>query len=236
MCILQARATSTRLPGKVLEPVLGRPMLARQIERIQAASRLDALVVATSDQGSDDPIATLCAGLGVECHRGSLDDVLDRFHGAAGPVRPSHVMRLTGDCPLTDPEVLDALVGLHLDGDFDYSSNTQQRTFPHGLDAEIFTLALLERAWREARSPYEREHVTPFMYAPPTGARQGVLLDAVDRSRMRWTVDYPEDLEFVRGVFGALYPAKPAFTRNDVYALLEVRPELVELNARHAIH
>jgi len=169
-------------------------------------------------------------------HRQDRGVAIELVHAAADAVRPSHVLRLTGDCPLTDPEILDALIDVHLDGDFDYSSNTQQRTFQHGLDAEIFTLALLERAWHEARSPYEREHVTPFMYAPATGARQCVLLDAVDRSGMRWTVDYPEDLEFVRGVFGALYPANPGFTRNDVYALLEVRPELVELNARHAIH
>ena len=130
LCILQARVSSTRLPGKVLKPILGEPMLARQIERIARAERVDALTVATSDQASDDGVAGLCERLGVDCYRGSLDDVLDRFYQAARRSGPSHVMRLTGDCPLTDPAILDALVELHLAGDFDYSSNVEERTYP----------------------------------------------------------------------------------------------------------
>jgi len=234
LCILQARVSSTRLPGKVLRPILGEPMLARQVERIRAATRIDGLVVATSDRPSDDDVAVLCARIGVACHRGSLDDVLDRFHGAAAPYRPAHVMRLTGDCPLTDPAILDALVALHLRGGQDYSSNVLERTYPDGLDAEIFTFELLERAWHEARTPYEREHVTPFMYAPGTGLHLGSLRDTVDRSNERWTVDHPDDFELVRGVFEALYPANPAFTTDDVHHLLRAHPELAALNASNA--
>ena len=170
LCILQARVSSTRLPGKVLKPILGEPMLARQIERIARAERVDALTVATSDEPSDDGVAGLCERLGVDCYRGSLDDVLDRFYQAAQRSGPSHVMRLTGDCPLTDPAILDALVELHLAGDFDYSSNVEVRTYPVGLDAEIFRYELLVRAWRNATSPYEREHVTPFMQEGGPGA------------------------------------------------------------------
>ena len=234
LCILQARVSSSRLPGKVLKPILGEPMLARQIERIRRARRIDALTVATSDAPSDDGVAALCQGLGVDCYRGSLDDVLDRFYRAAALSHPSHVMRLTGDCPLTDPALLDALVELHLAGGYDYSSNVEERTYPDGLDAEIFTYPLLERAWREATTSFEREHVTPFMRHAVPGVRHGVLKDRVDRSDMRWTVDYPEDYEFACRVFEALYPRNPAFDAEDVHDLLLAHPEIAAVNARRA--
>jgi spore coat polysaccharide biosynthesis protein SpsF len=231
LCILQARVSSTRLPGKVLKPILGEPMLARQIERIGRAGRVDALTVATSAQSSDDAVAALCDQLGVDCYRGSLDDVLDRFYEAARRSEPSHVMRLTGDCPLTDAAILDALVELHLAGAFDYSSNVEVRTYPVGLDAEIFRHDLLVRAWREATSPYEREHVTPFMRQAAPGSRHGVLKDRIDRSNQRWTVDYPEDFDFARRVFEELYPNDPGFGADDVHRLLLDHPEIAALNA-----
>ncbi|MEA2578154.1 MAG: spore coat polysaccharide biosynthesis protein SpsF [Chloroflexota bacterium] len=236
LCVLQARVSSSRLPGKVLMPLLGEPMLARQIERIQRAKLLDAITVATSDQPSDDGIAGLCASLGVDGFRGDLDDVLDRFYGAAAPRRPDHVVRLTGDCPLTDPALLDALVDIHTSGGYDYSSNVHPRTYPDGLDAEIFTFDLLEQAWREATSPAERSHVTPWMYETATGIRQGSLRDSQDRGHLRWTVDYPEDYEFVRRVFEALYVRDPAFGTEDVHELLRSHPEIAAINAHLATY
>jgi spore coat polysaccharide biosynthesis protein SpsF len=235
LCILQARISSTRLPGKVMQPILGEPMLARQIERIKRADRIDRLIVATSHEPGDDAIQELCTTLGVDCYRGSLADVLDRFYRAAEQYRPGHVMRLTGDCPLTDPTMLDALIELHLDGGYDYSSNVIRLTYPDGLDAEVFTYALLERAWREARLPHEREHVTPFMRQTRPDIRCGSLEDETDRSAMRWTVDYPEDYDFVRRVFAALYPVNPVFGANDVYRLLEAHPEIAALNAHRVV-
>ena len=154
--ILQARASSRRLPGKVMKPILGRPMLERQIERLRRARRLDKLVVATSTDPSDDPIAALCRSLAVECFRGSLDDVLDRFYQAARRAAPRAVVRLTGDCPLADPAVIDQLIELHARGGYDYTSNTLTRSYPDGLDAEVTQLHCLEAAWREARLPSER--------------------------------------------------------------------------------
>jgi len=236
LCVLQARVSSSRLPGKVLMPLASEPMLARQIERIQRANRLDALTVATSDQPSDDSIAELCAGLGVECFRGDLEDVLDRFYRAAAPSRPDHVVRLTGDCPLTDPALLDALVDLHTSGGYDYSSNVHPRTYPDGLDAEIFTFGLLERAWREATSQAERSHVTPWMHESAAGIRQGSLQDGQDRGNLRWTVDYPQDYEFVRRVFEALYVRDPAFGTDDVHDLLRSHPEIAAINAHLATY
>jgi spore coat polysaccharide biosynthesis protein SpsF len=231
LCILQARASSTRLPGKVLKSILGEPMLARQIERIARAGRVDALTVATSDLASDDGVAAVCEGLGVDCYRGSLDDVLDRFYGAAQRSEPGHVMRLTGDCPLADPAILDALVELHLAGGFDYSSNVEERTYPDGLDAEVFRYDLLVRAWQEATSQYEREHVTPYMRQAGTRSRRGSLKDRVDRSNLRWTVDFPEDFAFVSRVFEELYPDDPGFGAEDVHRLLLAHPEIAALNA-----
>ncbi len=209
-------------------------MLDRQIERIRRAGRIEGLVVATSIEPTDTPVAALCEQLGVECFRGSLADVLERFYQAALPHAPRHVMRLTGDCPLTDPGLLDALAEQHLAEANNYSSNVHERTYPDGLDAELFSFAALEAARRLAKTQFEREHVTPFMYQGGHGFRLGALKDTVDRSKLRWTVDYPEDYEFVCQVFAALYPQNPAFGMSDVLRLLEQRPELAAINARHA--
>lgn len=234
LCILQARMSSTRLPGKVLKPILGQPMLALQIERIRRAQGIDALVVATSEEASDEPIEALCRSLGVPCYRGSLSDVLDRYYQAAASWHPRNVMRLTGDCPLTDPGVLQQLVDLHLGGEYDYSSNVHDRTYPVGLDAELFRYPLLAQAWAEAQTPYEREHVTPYFYRTGPDFRRGALKDTVDRSALRWTVDYPEDFEFAQRVYEELYPGKPDFRAADIHALLAQKPEIAAINADRA--
>jgi spore coat polysaccharide biosynthesis protein SpsF len=229
LAILQARASSRRLPGKVLKPILGRPMLERQIERLRRARRLDKLVVATSTDASDDAIAALCRSLGVDCFRGSLDDVLDRFYQAARPEAPRAVVRLTGDCPLADPEVVDQLVDSHLAGGFDYTSNVVRRSYPDGLDAEVMAFHCLETAWREATLPSEREHVTPYIRAQRERYRFGDLVQPRDLSGQRWVVDDPADFAFVSAIYEALYPANPAFTTADVVALLERRPDIAAM-------
>lgn len=231
--ILQARASSTRLPGKVLRPVLGKPMLELQIERLLRAQRLDLLVLATSIDSSDDPIEALGARLGIECSRGSLDDVLDRFQQAAQRHAPEYVVRLTGDCPLADPELIDRVVDFCLAGGFDYASNTLEPTFPDGLDAEVMRASALAAAACEARLPSQREHVTPFIYAHPQRFRLGSYRSTDDRSHMRWTVDDIDDLEFVDGIYRALYPENPAFTTDDVVSYLAAHPEIASLNSRH---
>jgi len=227
--ILQARASSRRLPGKVLKPILGRPMLERQIERLRRARRMDRLVVATSTDASDDAIAALCGSLPVDCFRGSLDDVLDRFYQAARPRAPQAVVRLTGDCPLADPGVIDAVIDKHVAGSFDYTSNIVERSYPDGLDAEVMELRCLEAAWREAALPSEREHVTPFIYHQPERFRLGHLVQSPDLSRLRWVVDEPEDFGFISAIYEALYPEKPAFGTADVLALLARRPDIAAL-------
>jgi spore coat polysaccharide biosynthesis protein SpsF len=148
--ILQARVSSTRLPGKVLKPILGVPMILRQIERVRRAKKIDQFIVATSNDRTDDPLADICSNTNIECFRGSLEDVLDRFYHAAKPLNPEHIVRLTGDCPLADPQLIDQLILFHLQGGYDYSSNTVETTYPDGLDVEIFRFSCLELAWKEA--------------------------------------------------------------------------------------
>lgn len=231
LAILQARCSSSRLPGKVLKPILGEPMIARQIERLRRSQRISRLLVATSTEASDDPLDTLCRTLGIPCFRGALDDVLDRFYQAALVAPSEHLLRLTGDCPLTDPEVIDGCIEFHLAGDYDYSTNALQETFPDGLDVEVFRFSCLENAWKEAQLPSEREHVTPFIHRRPERYRIGHYRQARDLSWLRWTVDRPEDFQLIEAIYNALYPNNPAFTTADVLTLLTRCPELTGINA-----
>lgn len=230
LAIVQARASSSRLPAKVLRPILGRAMLSRQLERLRRCQRIGTLLVATSEDVSDQPIADLCAEDAVACFRGSLDDVLDRFYQAAKPLLPRHIVRLTGDCPLADPELIDRVIEFHLQGGYDFVSNAIEPTFPDGLDAAVFRFQLLEQAWREARLPSEREHVTLFMRHHPERYKIGSYKGSPDRSYMRWTVDEPADFAFVSTIYERLYPGKPDFGSEDIYRLLNEDPELLRLN------
>jgi spore coat polysaccharide biosynthesis protein SpsF len=229
--------SSTRLPGKVMADLVGAPMIGRQIERLRRARRIDRVVLATSVDASDDPLAAHVAGLGVGVHRGSLDDVLGRYVGALQAFGPAdHVVRLTGDCPLADPEVIDATLALHLEQGTDYAANTPaHRTFPKGLDVEVVRAERLLQAGRESSDPYEREHVTPFFYRHPERFPQAFFSQAAEEGELRWTVDRPDDLEFVRAVYEALYPTKPDFTSDDVRAFLRGRPDLATLGGDRRI-
>lgn len=230
--VLQARTSSTRMPGKVMAPILHEPMIWRQIERIRSARRLDKLVVATSDQPSDDGLAGFLLGRGVTVHRGSLDDVLARFAACARVWSPSHVVRMTADCPLIEPSVIDAAVSLAVTSGAAYAGNCEQRTYPDGLDVEVVSAEALFAAAREARETPDREHVTPFIRRRPDRFRQAHLRQAEDLSALRWTVDRPDDFAFVRAVYEALYPDDPGFGMEDVLELLDRRPDIAALSAR----
>ncbi|MEI7814196.1 MAG: glycosyltransferase family protein [Coriobacteriia bacterium] len=229
--VIQARYSSTRLPGKVLLPVLGRPMLALQIDRILRAETLDKVVVATSTDSGDDAIETLCAAAGVDCYRGSLDDVLGRLYGAAERYGAGHVVRVTGDCPLSDPRVIDAVVALHLKGGYEYTSNVAPPTFPDGLDVEVVRMEVLAQANSAAELNLEREHVTVWIREHVPHDRRGNLLHDPDLSALRWTVDEPADLEFVRTICGALADSVPEFGLDDILELLHQHPEYGAINA-----
>jgi len=232
LAILQARVSSFRLPGKVLRLILGQPMLFRQIERLSRCKEFEQLVVATSVDPSDDPLASECAARGIAYSRGSLNDVLDRYIQSALPYQPGTIVRLTGDCPLTDPALIDEVIRYFHAGNYDYVSNCVPPTFPDGLEVEVMRFACLEQASREAVLPSEREHVTPFLRAHPERFRLGSYVAQVDRSDLRWTVDEPEDFEFVRTVYEKLYPTKPDFTTDDILNLLEKYPNLQSINSK----
>ena len=230
IAILQARTSSTRLPGKVLKPILGRPMLALHIERLRRSESFEKLVIATSDCAADDAIEALCKELGVDCFRGSLDDVLDRFYCCAKIYHPDHIVRLTGDCPLADPAIIDLAVSFHLEGGYDYTSNVLPPTWPDGMDVEVIRFSCLAEAHAEAVLPSEREHVTPFFRSRPERYRRGNLSNDTDLSEQRLTVDEAEDFEKVRRIFETLYPKKPDFSLHEIMDLLENDPTLSAIN------
>lgn len=229
VAIIQARMESTRLPGKVLADVEGSPMLRRVVDRALCASALEGVVVATSTQSADDEIARFCERAGFGLFRGSCDDVLDRYHSAARTANADVVVRLTADCPLLDPAVIDRVVGEFHDGGFDYVSNVLTPTYPDGLDVEVFSVECLDSAWRDAGLSSEREHVTAYIVKHLELFRLGCVRNDVDLSQLRWTVDTPADLEFVRAVYRACGPEP--FGVSEVLALLNDRPELCEINA-----
>lgn len=229
--ILQARVSSTRLPEKVLLPLLGKSMIIRQIERLKRIRNIDKLILATSVDPSDDRLVEVCSLEGIDCFRGSLDDVLDRFYQAALTYKPDYVIRLTGDCPLADPEVIDRLITFILEGGYDYCSNCVEPTFPDGLDAEIFLFSCLERAWKEATLPSQREHVTPYINQQPDKFSLACMKNDRDLSGLRWTVDEPADFELIKRIYEALYPISQEFTTDDILNLLEKQPVLLEINS-----
>lgn len=230
IAILQARTSSRRLPGKVLKPLLGVPMILRELERIQQSRGIDRVVLATSTDPSDDGLTTAVQAFGVEVFRGSLSDPLDRYYRCASQYSADHVVRLTGDCPLLDGRVIDAVIEEHLRGHHDYTSNTLTLTYPDGLDTEVMKFSALKKAWQEAKMTSEREHVTPYVLKHPEIFQLGGVTNVADYSAMRWTVDEPEDYRFVVQVYEALYPLKAAFTMEDVIELIKKRPELAQIN------
>lgn len=229
VAIIQARMSSSRLPGKVLLPLGQRPMLWHVVSRARLATRLTTVAVATSTEVADDAIADFCAAHGLSCFRGSQNDVLDRFRGAAEAFEADVIVRLTADCPLIDPGIIDTVVAAFTPGETDYVSNVIERTYPDGLDTEVFSRDALERAWREAEWESEREHVTPYIWKHPEKFRLRHVRQAENLSALRWTVDEPGDLLFVRAVFGRLGPG--CFVMDDVLRLLRAEPDLGRVNA-----
>lgn len=231
VAIVQARMGSTRLPGKSLMRIEGKPMLAHVLERLGAARSLDRIAVATSTSPKDRAIVALAQGMGIGIFTGSEDDVLDRYYQAARVFGAETVVRITGDCPLIDPAVVDQAVRLFAKGGADY---VRTSGFPRGLDTEVFSFRNLERAWKEAARDYEREHVTPYFYRHPEMFRVGELVasEPLRRPELRLCVDTEEDLSLVREVFARLYvPRGRIFTTEEVIAVLDKEPHLKAINA-----
>ena len=230
--IVQARMTSTRLPGKVLLPIAGRPMLAYQLERLCRVQRATRVVVATTTNATDDAIVSVAATCGITCTRGPEMDVLGRFAQAADQVRASVIVRTTADCPLIDPPIVDQAINAFLEtpGRYDYVSNMLEPSYPYGMAVEVFSAAALAVANAEAIDEAEREHVTPFIYWRPERFHLRSLRMQPDLSSERWTVDTRQDFELVSRILQTIYPRKPDFGMTDVLAILAQHSEWREIN------
>lgn len=250
VAIVQARTGSVRLPNKVLLDLAGQPVLVRVVERTRRAQLVDEIVVATTLEAADDAIEALCRQQGYPCFRGALHDVLDRYYQAARQFTAEVIVRVTADCPLIDPELIDETVAKFQRRQADFAANRLpppwHRTYPIGLDVEVCTFPALERAWREATQPFQREHVMPYLYEgvpetsvlstkdvliqSPRGFRVLVVHHDPDYGSLRWAVDTPEDLEAMRQVY-TYFGGRDDFSWKDVLQLYQQRPDLMQINA-----
>ena len=238
--VVQARTGSTRLPGKVVLPLAGAPLLRRMLERVRAARTPFELVVATTTDPGDETIRTLCRAMDVPCFSGHPTDLLDRHYHAAAAFRADDVVKIPSDCPLIDPDVIDRVLAYHAASRqaLDYASNLHPASYPDGNDVEVVPFGVLEEAWREATLPYEREHTTPFIWERPARYRIGNCPWESGRNYSmthRWTIDYPEDYEFISAVYDELWsPVGRPFGLDDILHLLASRPDIAGLNSRFA--
>ncbi len=234
IAIVQARVGSTRLPGKVLRPLSGKPMLWHVFNRLSHSKLIHKTVIATTTLPEDNQIELFCKENRILFYRGSSDDVLNRYFECAKKFRTEIIVRITADCPLIDPEIVDKMIKAFLKLNelriFDYLSNTIHRTFPRGLDIEIFSFRTLLKVNRQAAKEYEREHVTPFIYEHPQMFKIKNFVSEKDYSFHRWTVDTEEDFKLVEEIYKALYNQKKIFLLEDILKLFKNRPELININ------
>jgi spore coat polysaccharide biosynthesis protein SpsF len=240
VAIVQARMGSTRLPGKVMMPLVGQPMLWHIVDRLRRAPGVARVVVATSDRDGDEPLRSFCRDSQLDVFAGDESDVLDRFYRAAVKFGGDPVLRITADCPFVDPELVGRLLAMYQAGEYDHigvatgslAHGFSGPRYPDGLDAECIRFAALERANREATERSDREHVTPYLYRIPGRFRNGMLPAEEDHGALRWTVDHPDDFEMVRHVYEALWRADRPFVMKDILVFLTTHPELSSVNAQ----
>ena len=232
IAIIQARMGSTRLPGKVLSKIKGKPMIVHIFDRLKKCQEVDHIILATSNLIQDKPLLDLAKTEGVQSFAGSEQDVLDRYYQAARQYKPNRVIRITGDCPIIDPQITDLVIKRHVEKKSDYTSNTVVRSYPRGLDTEVMTFVTLEKAAKEAQKPYEREHVTPYIYEHPESFSIEQVCAEPHRHQpnLRLTVDTPEDLELIQEIFNHLYDSDPYFSVDAVLNLMKQQPKLNKIN------
>lgn len=235
--IVQARIGSTRLPGKVFLPICDDILLAKMIERVSLAKQIGKIVVATTTSEEDAQIVEWCVRNQIEVYQGSKSDLLDRHYQAASKYKADVVVKIPSDCPLIDPNIVDKVIGYYLTNEnkFDYVSNLHPATYPDGNDVEVMSFAALEQAWENATATMELEHTTPYLWENPNQFRIGNLSweTGLDYSMThRWTIDYPEDYEFIKQVYEKLYPTNPEFSLTDILQLLKNEPALKKINEK----
>lgn len=229
--IIQARLGSTRLPNKVLKLVCGKPLLWHVWNRLSTCKNIDQIIIATTDLPEDDLIIKFCEENCISFYRGSADDVLARYYDTAKFYEAETIIRITADCPVIDPVIVDRMIELfRQEENLDYLGNTLKLTYPRGLDTEIFTFQTLERTYLEARQQYEREHVTAYMYRHPEIFNLKNYPCHTDQSKHRWTVDTEDDFKLIKEIYNSLYAIKELFLLEDILKLFDERPELININ------
>lgn len=233
VAIIQARMGSTRLPGKILKKVQGKTLLEIQVERLKQSTLIQQVIVATTTQAQDDVVVYLCKQLNIDFCRGSEEDVLSRYYEAAVQSNANVIVRLTSDCPLIDPMIVDEVIASYVKQQdvFDYVSNTLERTYPRGLDVEVFSFEALEKASKEAILQRDREHVTAYFYSNPDLFQIAQVKGKQNYSNFRWTVDTPEDFDLIQRILNELYEDNKLFYMHDVVQLLSRYPEWTDINA-----
>lgn len=231
VAIVQARMGSNRLPGKVLRKVLDKPLLGYLTSRLKSSKLLNNVVIATADGQENRPIIEFCDNYGVDFFYGSEDDVLDRYYQAAKKFNAKIVVRITGDCPLVDPNVVDRTIQYFLDGGFDYVSNGIEYTFPDGTNVEVFSFEMLEKAWNEAVRKPHREHVTLFMKDNHDKIKFGIYKNDKDLSKYRYCVDNSEDFEVVSKIIKAIFPKNNNPSMEDIIKFLDNYPDIFDINS-----
>ncbi len=231
--MIQARMGSSRLPGKVMKEVVGKPLLEHIINRLSFCKYVDKIIVITSNESENEPIVNLCERLNIDCFSGDENDVLDRYYKAAVKFNLNEqdsIVRITADCPLIDPIIVDEVIEKHLENDYDYTTNTLIRTFPDGLDCEVFKLSILNEMWNKATLKSEREHVTLFIKNNPENYKLGNFAQDRDLSNFRWTVDEKEDFILIKKIYECLYDDEKIFLMDDIFKLLDDNPSLLKIN------
>lgn len=228
--IIQARVGSTRLSGKVLLKVMDKTILEYVIERVKKAKNIENIVVATTAKKEDVEIASLTRRLGLSVYCGSEDDVLDRYYQAAKLFKIEHIVRITSDCPLIDPRIIDDVINYYFESGVDYCSNTLEVTFPDGEDAEVFSFDALNDAWENAKLLSEREHVTPYIRKHPDKFKLASFKNKIDLSGKRWTLDEKGDFKLIKIILESLYPLNPDFAMDDILKFLRQNPHIEDVN------
>ena len=228
--IIQARVSSTRLPQKVIKKIEGKTVLEHLILRAKKVKNCDKVILATTDKKDDDVLGKIAKELNVLAFRGSENDVLDRYYQAAKLFKIDPIVRITADCPLLDPKIVEKVIDFYFSGNYDYISNTHPPTFPNGMDVEIFNFKSLEKSWKKAKLRSEREHVTPYIFKNPKLFKIGNITYEKDFSHLRLTLDEKEDLILIRKIYKELYPKNPFFGLEQVLELFKRKPELIEIN------
>ena len=229
-CIVQARVGSTRLPRKVLKKICGKTILEHDIDRLKRVKNIDKIVIATTTEERDIEIVSEANRLGIKCFRGSEKDVLSRYYYAAKENNSDIIIRITSDCPLLDCEITENTIKYYLENRYDYVSNTLERTLPRGLDTEVFSFSILEKAFNEAILDRDREHVTSYIYTNKDKFSLGCYKFSTDYSNHRWTLDTEEDFMFISCIYNELYKKNKYFDMNDILNLLNRRSDLLAIN------